>query len=550
MKKTIFIIIAAVLVIGGFFAYRSFSQAQASRAATQDLETVEIQFGTLTATIDATGTVHSNQSATLAWQTAGSVSSVNVQVGDQVVKGDILAELEQTSLTQNVILAQADLYAAQEALDDLLNYETELAQAEQGVADAQEDLDNLLDPDTELELAQAQVSLLSAQETLNDKIEEREKMNYQRCLDSTLSDYEATYYDALDYYEQLAERYEREYASRPSTDPAKLLAKAELEAAEEAVQAALINVNWCKNPYTAEEIAEADADVALAQEQVDNAEELIADLEAGPDSVEIALAEAHLADAQRNYDEIKNGPSDEEIAAAEARVAAAEATLAYATIKAPFDGVITMVENKVGDQANAGVKAFRIDDLSHLLVDMEVSEIDINQIAIDQPVVLTFDAIAAKEYHGVVVEVGIVGVEAQGVVNFNVTVELTDADHDIRPGMTSAVNIIVNQITDALLVPAQAVRMVDGEPVVYVVDATASATPSEPEGGAGPLGLIPIGESAPTGARMVEITLGATSFSYYQVISGDLKAGDLILLNPPDNIQITMQGGGPFGRQP
>jgi HlyD family secretion protein len=89
-------------------------------------------------------------------------------------------------------------------------------------------------------------------------------------------------------------------------------------------------------------------------------------------------------------------------------------------------------------------------------VDVGISEIDINLVEVGQPVILTFDGILAKEYHGKVVEVSPVGSTNLGVVNFKVTVELTDADADVHPGMTAAVEIVVSQIDEALLLPNRA----------------------------------------------------------------------------------------------
>lgn len=114
-------------------------------------------------------------------------------------------------------------------------------------------------------------------------------------------------------------------------------------------------------------------------------------------------------------------------------------------------------------------QAFRIDDLSHLLVDVEITEVDINRIRTGQPVMMSFDAIADKTYSGKVVEVSRVGTADQGVVNFKVTVELGDVDGSVRPGMTAAVNIVTNLIEDTLLVQNRAVRLRDGNRVVYVL---------------------------------------------------------------------------------
>ena len=94
------------------------------RKTQSSFQTQALARGDLTATIGATGTVRANQSAVLAWQTTGTVDQVNVKVGDQVNKGDVLASLLQTSLPQSVILAQTDLVSAQQALTDLLDSDT------------------------------------------------------------------------------------------------------------------------------------------------------------------------------------------------------------------------------------------------------------------------------------------------------------------------------------------------------------------------------------------------------------------------------------------
>lgn len=235
--------------------------------------------------------------------------------------------------------------------------------------------------------------------------------------------------------------------------------------------------------------------------------------EAGED---LAVTEAKLQDAQREFDLLKNG-NTAEILSAQARVDAAQATLNLARVIAPFAATVTESYPLQGDQVTAGQTAFRIDDLSRLLVDVSVSEVDINSVKVDQPVTLTFDAILGKTYKGRVVEVAQVGTEEQGVVNFKVTVELTDADEQVKPGMTAAVNVIIEEINDTILVPNRAVRLVDGERVVYV--------------------LV---EGEPV---KKEIRLGASSDTMSVVLVGDVKEGDLVVLNPP----VEFGPGGPRG---
>mgnify|MGYP001767417657 CR=1 FL=1 len=79
------------------------------------------------------------------------------------------------------------------------------------------------------------------------------------------------------------------------------------------------------------------------------------------------------------------------------------------------------------------------------------------------------------------------------------------------------VNIIVEQLDNVLLVPNRAVRLVDGQRVVYIL--------------------------VDQKLEMVEITLGASSDTESEVLDGDLQVGDLIVLNPPQNYEA---GGPPF----
>ena len=113
----------------------------------------------------------------------------------------------------------------------------------------------------------------------------------------------------------------------------------------------------------------------------------------GLSEADIALLEAQLADAQREWERLKDGADPDDIAAAESRITALNATINLARLTAPFSGTVTEVNGMIGDQVNAGTLAFRIDDLSHLLVDVQIPEVDINSIRVGQSVDLAFDAI-------------------------------------------------------------------------------------------------------------------------------------------------------------
>lgn len=406
-RNRTFLIILVVVALGvSAFLYR---RSVSANPATE-FQTSVIERGNLTATIGATGTVRSKQSAVLIWQAAGTVENVQVQVGDTVKAGDVLASLAKTSLPQSIILAEADLVSAQKALEDLMSSNT--AQAE------------------------AVIALRDAQEAYN------KAANWRKELDGKIDIKKIVYKKFGNRTIPILKEY-RGYAD-------------------------------------AETIVKADEDVTLAK--------------------------AKLDDVQRTYDRLKDG-NTADIIAAQARVDAAQATLNLARILAPFDATVTESYPLPGDQVSAGATAFRLDNLASLFVDVEVSEVDINSVQVGQPVSLTFDAILGQEYHGEVVEVAQAGTAEQGVVNFKVTVELTDADASVKSGMTAAVNIVVEELQDVVLVPNRAVRLVDGERVVY---------------------LLIEGEAVKR-----EIRLGSSSDTMSIVAVGDVKEGDIVILNPP-----------------
>ncbi len=462
MKRWITLLIIGVVVVAAAVGVVLSRRAQ-QQASTEGLQTVEAATGPLTALVGATGAVRANQSATLVFQTSGIVDRVRVAVGDRARRGEELVTLAASSLPQQVILAQADLVEAQRALDNLLHSDLTAAQAQLAVAQARDEVH-----DAEYNRTVNQQGNRGSAETIN--IAEARVLLAQQRLDQ-----------ARDIYDR--------FSGADASDPNRAYALTAYGAARDALRSEQRTYNW----YLA------------APNEID---QLLFD-------ANVAIAHAHLDDAQRELERLQNGPDPADLAAAQARVDAAQAAIDLAHLTAPFPGTITRVDVMPGDLVSVGTVAMTLDDLSRLLVDVEVSEVDINRVAAGQPVSLTFDGIPGRTYTGQVTEVGLTGTLAQGIVNFQVTVEILDADESVRPGMTAAVNIVVEQIEDVLLVPNRAVRVQDGQRIVYVLRNSQSVA--------------------------VPIVLGASSDAESQVVEGDLAVGDLIVLNPP----LELEQGGP-----
>lgn len=517
MKKWLVIggVIILVLVGGYFLIGRIRGQRQA--AASANLQTVPAERSDLTATVGATGIVSANQTAQLAWQTSGTVGEVKAAVGEHVSADQVLATLEQTTLSQNIILAQADLVSAQRALDDLLNSELQQAAAFQAVEEAQQALEDAQNP--ELAQANALEAIANAEKAV-ENAERNLRWAQSPASQSYIDEAEALVVLARDELEQAKEKF-APYENKPEDNLTRARLQTQLSAAQQNYDATVRNLNSLQGTANETDQAIAAANLEKAQAQLLEAQREWERVKDGTSEADIALLKAQLDDALREWERLEEGPDPEDIAAAEARVSAAQAAIDQAQLVAPFDGRITEVHNKFGDQVTPGMPAFRLDDFSRLLVEVQVSEVDINRIQDGQDVNLVFDAILDKEYHGRVSEVALVGTNNQGVVDFTVTVELTDTDESVKPGMTAAVNIVVSQLENVLTVPNRAVRVREGERVVYVLK---DGTP-EP----------------------VEIVLGASSETHSEVLSGELEIGDLIVINPPT--VFDQNGPPPFVQQ-
>lgn len=458
---SVVVIIALVLIVASIR-----SQNNSSAAAYQ---TTTVQLGTLTSTVEGTGTVASTQSVSLAWLTSGQVDQVSAQIGNQVKSGDGLATLLQSSLTQSTL--ETNLVTAQENLAELTSpsaiasAQAAVAADEQALINAQYKRDSL-NVHNQGAIANANAAMVLAKNNLDN-----EQSNYNN------------------------------YAGRPDTDTGKAMAYQAMYAAKLKYNTALYTYNNLTGHATQVTIASSDAALALATANLAEAKIYLAALTGGEvpanatGSMLLKLEEAKLAvqTAQGNLDTTK--------------------------VTAPFAGTVTQANAIPGAVVSVGTQAFRIDNLSSLVVPVQVTEIDINGIQAGQPAKITFDAIPNKTYNGTVIKSDLAGTVGSNSVNFSVTVQVTDADAQIKPGMAANVTIVTNQVENALLVPSTSIFTdTSGQQYVYLIQNGVSTT--------------------------VPVTVGAISDTTTQITNDTLKEGDTIVLS---FASTTSTSGGGFG---
>jgi len=191
---------------------------------------------------------------------------------------------------------------------------------------------------------------------------------------------------------------------------------------------------------------------------------------------------------------------------AQQAVQTAQDNLAAAQLTAPFDGTVTQSNAVPKAMVTAGTEAFRVDDLSNLVIGVSVVEVDINHVQIGQTATVTFDAIPNKTYTGKVISTDLAGTSSQSSVSFNVNVQITNADAQVKPGMSANVTILTNKVDNALIVPSTSIFTdTNGAQFVYLVQNGATTK--------------------------VPVKVGVVSDSATQITSSTLQPGDTIVLS-------------------
>ena len=120
-------------------------------------------------------------------------------------------------------------------------------------------------------------------------------------------------------------------------------------------------------------------------------------------------AQAILEVEKATYERALAGSREEEIGAAEARTAASRAQVAVAkdrleraTIRAPFDGVITAKHTEVGSWVSVGEGVFDLDTTSRVRVRVDIPETYYGQIVIGSEMTITFDSVPNQTFVGMV----------------------------------------------------------------------------------------------------------------------------------------------------
>lgn len=162
-------------------------------------------------------------------------------------------------------------------------------------------------------------------------------------------------------------------------------------------------------------------------------------------------ARALLARGDVAQAEVDRAEADD--ALARAAVARAEEALRRTTVVAPFDGVVGRRNVSVGQTVDPSQALTRIESLAQLAVDVSLPESALATVALDQVATVEIDALGIRVPARVAYVAPRVRDDSRTV---DVRVALSGTEPRVRPGMSARVEIVTRTVSDAILVPTQA----------------------------------------------------------------------------------------------
>lgn len=364
------------------------------------------------AVVTASGKVLPARWANLSFQTGGALIDLNVQSGDRVTAGDIIARLDEADAQLAVSQAEAALATARAQLAQIKAEvrPEQVTAAEEAVKAAEANVQNATAQLAQIQAGARPAELAAAEADVSRAA--AEVVFAQQAYDGVVAG-RATAKEygipggGLGLYEEKM--------------------RAQLASIKAQHDLAVKRLAQVKAGATRNELNAARASVDAATAQQASAEAQLALLKAGSTTEAIAVVEAQVKQA-------------------EVALQMAQIQLAKAQLIAPFNGTIGTVYARSGELMLPGQTIVTLGDLTALRIETtDLSEADIARVREGAPATVTFDALPGKTINGTVTRIAPMSTPGVSAVNYTVIVELEQIDPALRWGMTAFVDIQIGQ---------------------------------------------------------------------------------------------------------
>jgi HlyD family secretion protein len=447
-RKIILIVIAAVIILP--VIYNVFFKKEKA-----DFTVADVVKGTVIQEVSETGQIKMGKAINLGFKNAGTIQSVFAEVGDQVWPGTILARLSTTQLVIERDEAQAALAIAQAKLDKLLAGATteEIRVVQTDLTNAKQSLQDTIDGSYEKGIGvlttvnPIQETYFNSGDQESMTVKDKES-NIENVLSSAKGYIDlAKIYPtdenidnaSLELKKALTNIYTDLTTIRNITETVNykntvtLADKTSLDTSKTNINTALTNLNTAQGA-----VEEARDDLAL---------EL-----AAPAPADIALYQAQVAQAQADVALCNNQIDD-------------------ATLRSLMQGRVTKVNKRAGEtwQPSPSESVVTILPVMPYDIEVDIYEEDVVKVKINDTVAIKLPAFPTQIFSGKVISIDPAEKLVESVVYYTVTISFDDAPEGIKPGMSADVTIKTAEKSDVLVVPGAAVEKKDNKAFIQIV---------------------------------------------------------------------------------
>jgi multidrug resistance efflux pump len=364
--------------------------ASCGGVATPQATALPVVADTSSGSVVAEAVIEPARSSTLSFEMGGTVVEVMVREGDAVRAGDALARLSTTDL------------------------ERTLAQAELSLAQAKLRLDQLNEPPDESDVAAAVAAIADAEAAHAEAARSLQVTQASVAVGDAVRAARWARDEAYRTYQELQSKFDRgePWIEQRHVDQA----HDAYQDAEGAYQRAVQNAEL--------QLLTAQNELARAERAVEQAERDLEDLQEGPKALDVQAVQLDIDAAELALEEALDALED-------------------ATLEAPFDGTVAMIDIDVGDVVAPGEPVAVLATLDRLQAKTrDLTELDVVRVAVGRSAEVTVDALPGEKFSGEVSEIALQPGDYRGDVVYMVTVDLREVpDSPLRWGMTALVEI-------------------------------------------------------------------------------------------------------------
>jgi len=462
VKKVIIGAVGIIVIVGGIKIVTSkVSSSKTSTDSTVKTGTVSRQI--IQSSLSSSGTISPKDSYTITSMVDGQVISADFEEGDVVTEGQVLYQIDSSSMTSKLKSAKSSLERSQDSYNDAVDdyntavsdfsgntvksdYSGHIKSININIGDqvsASTEIAEIYDDSTmkiDVPFLSVEAALIPVGNTatviLDDTLEELVGVvTSVDSMETTLTGGQLVRYVTVE-------------VANPGGLTTDMAATATIngmnssgDAYFEAAKDFTIKATNLSSSVTVAQILVSEGDYvsagqALFVAEADDIEDIIDNYKDKVDSAESSVesAQSSLDSTSDTYDEY--------------------------TITAPIAGTVVTKSANVGENVQNGSSATSlavIYDLTEVTFDMNIDELDISNVSVGQTVEVTADAFEDETFTGTVTKISMEGTSSNGVTYYPVTVTMTDFG-GLLPGMNVEGVIILDEAENALAIPVDALQ--------------------------------------------------------------------------------------------